>query len=266
MKKNVQKKPLLLLGVIALAALVLAVSAGSVLAGASLKELVASKLAILLQGDLRDELLSGEESDVLGAGITGNQGMIRPDSETKLVTNFNELGLLPSTTTPLMVVRLGAEVGQIGVGSSTFASLQNRTGESIYLERCGIKLNGTTSSTSRFSMGTSSNAGGLEWDTVSEARNCLNRVEASSSTISYTATSQLFRGANSVASNGLGGTGNATSTLLEWRHGEFLVGFMTTGGSNVLQGSSVTSTAGRGFDLNSFWFIEYRMFSTATPR
>lgn len=219
----------------------------------------------LLEQAPADNSLS-EVLDVLGAGVTGSQGAIRPQAERKDVTNFTEIGLLPSTSTPKMVVHMGAEVGSIGVGSSTFAVLRNMSGQSIYIERCGVKLNGTTSSTTRFSMGTSSNAGGLDFNAGNEARNCLDRVEAATSTVSYFRSSGLFNLLGGASSEGLMGHGNGTSTLLELRDGTYLVGHMTTGGSNAIQGSSATSSAGRGFDANSFWFVEYRMFSTGTPR
>lgn len=151
--------------------------------------------------------------------------------------------------------------GTISAASSTFMDLVIRQGGPYLVKEAWIQLDSASvSSTTRFSMGTSTIATAPNFDAAAGAikRGILDQLSVATST-PYPI---LDRGWMQTSA---GVTGLATSsTLQRVSNGDHIVGFMTTGGSNIIQGSSVTSTDGRGFTANSRWYVLLRRMSTST--
>ncbi len=152
--------------------------------------------------------------------------------------------------------------GTIGHSTSTFASVCNSSPGFMNLVGGGIQLMGTTSATTKFSMGTSTSSGTApEYNASAGAipRGILNARPSVTSTVNdymdFT-----FENSNFSVNAGL----NASSTKISIPQNTCVIGYMTTGASNIGY-SSVTSTqAGRGFIDDSYYYLIFERVATST--
>lgn len=153
--------------------------------------------------------------------------------------------------------------GTIGTSSSTFHDLIVRQGGPWFITDYAVMLDGTTSSTTRFSAGTSTVSLAPDFSAAGAA--IARGLIAEASSVTGTAFDVIDRGYSLNGGRGTVLTNLASSSSRQRvSNGDHIVGYMTTGGSNAIQGSSVTSTAGRGFTANSRWLLKMIRFATST--
>jgi len=216
---------------------------------------IARSVAEIIAADLLSEKPGEEGTEAFGT----------TRAEPRGVTTFDAVGLKDSDVGGAsdVVVSEWVEYGTIGSGSSTFLSVPNRHNGPIYLTSAMIQLEGTTSATTRFAIGTSTIALAPNYDApeTSIAAGIINLRSITTSTQNAVIDSVY----DSAAQDG-GAAIHGSSTIIRIPENEYIVGYMTTGGSSNIHGSSVTSTAGRGFGVNSFWVLKFlKVFATSTP-
>ena len=150
------------------------------------------------------------------------------------------------------------EVINLGAASSTDSLQQTQSGR-VYVRVLGVQLEGTTSATTKFSLGTSTIAEAPDWNVAAASLDggILDRCSLATGT---TGRAAFFTGCNS---DGAG----LTATSTPWfpiALNEYLNFYRTAGGSNAIQGSSVTSTAGRGWLPTSKLLLEFMRIATST--